>query len=155
MKNHLLDRWKDDEVIGISCLTKKGGGVIILNHSSFKIGDETKHYCQPICDTTIKSLEKYDDDIWTEVQEFVRCSDEASGYSYIAGEGGMGNEGFILCLDENEEPDWVLFFVNSNPFYQLELNGGVLEAISSHDLKFSINLSSPEKITISHFEWKG
>ena len=96
-----------------------------------------------------------DDDIWCEFQGFVRCIDEETGNTYVGGEGGMGNEGFITCLNSLNEPIWALFFVNSNPFYKIEIKDGVLEAVSSLDLKSFIDLESPERIKISHFEWVG
>ena len=138
--------------LGFDCLSKQDGTIVMLNYTSVKIDGETKHFCSPICDTTIASIEKYDNDIWTDIQGFSNCKDKKSGYSYIAGEGGMGNEGFIVCLDDKECPVWSLFFTDSNPFYKLEVRDGRIEAVSSQDLKFSIDLNSPEKIEISQFE---
>jgi len=155
MKNQLLEKWAREELIGLNCLSKRSGAAVLLNSISVEIEGERKHFCQPVCDTTIENLEKYDDDIWTEVQGFASCTDNQTGFTYIGGEGGMGNEGFVLCLDQNKEPEWALFFVNSNPFYQLAIKDGKLEAVSSLDLKYTIDLDSPEKIEILHFEWKG
>lgn len=155
MKNHLLDRWNSDELVGINSLIRDDGSAIILNCNSFVIGGENLHVCVPICETTIASIEKFDDDIWSEFQGFTEYTDKQTGKIYVGGEGAMGNEGFIACLTAEKNPIWALFFVNSNPFYELEIKDGNLEAISSLNLKYSVNLESPEKMTISNFEWKG
>ena len=74
-------------------------------------------------------------------------------FIYVGGEGAMGNEGFIACLNSDRSPIWALFFENSNPFYQLEIVNGSLEAITSLDLKYQVDIEFPERIKISHCQW--
>lgn len=148
MKNYMKNRWDQEELIGVNSLVKKDGTVVIINFTNVKLDNEIKYFIQPVCDTTISSLEKYDDDIWTEVQPLCSFKDETTGNKYVGGEGGMGNEGFVVCLSPNDEPNWGLFLVNSNPFYDIKMNDGIIEAISSSDLKFLIDINFPEKVQV-------
>jgi hypothetical protein len=148
-KNYLKEKWNQENLVGINSLTRRDGSVVIINITSIKIEDRMNYFCQPLCDTTIESIEKYDNDVWTEIQVFCRCSDPQTGNLYLGGEGGMGNEGFIVCLDDQEEPIWALFFQNSNPFHEIVLKENILEARSSLELSYSIDLRTPEKIRIS------
>ena len=97
------------------------------------------------------SLEKYNDDIWSEVD----ISTEKIHYNndiIFGGEGSMGNEGFIACTDKNNVLNWAIYFTNSNPFYKIEMIDDKICAYSSYDLVYQIDIQNLEKITIEHKE---
>jgi hypothetical protein len=66
----------------------------------------------------------------------------------------MGNEGFIACTDKDNSLNWAMFFVNSNPFYKIEIIKDIIYAYSSLDLVYQVDIHSLEKITIEHKEWR-
>lgn len=149
----MREHWDKEELIGINSLIRNDGSVVILNCYSVFSENTKTHHCFPVCETTTESLEKYNDDIWSQFQIFTEIA--TNDFIYVGGEGAMGNEGILACLDKDKSPIWALFFENSNPFYKLEIVGGLLEAVTSLDLKYQINLEFPEKIKISHCEWTG
>ena len=152
MTKSVQNRWTDRELPGIDCLLKSDGSVVILNCYCSEQDNNISHYAIPLCETTIHSLEKYDNDIWSEIQSFISKQDTISGEIYYAGEGAMGNEGFIACCNSDEQLKWALFFCHSNPFYELELSKDKILAYSSYDLKYEIDRFSPEYIKISKHE---
>lgn len=148
MKEH----WADDQIIGVNSLVRSDDSVVLLNCYSVIAENGKLHFCFPLCDTTTKSLFKYEEDIWTSFQIF--CKIETENNIYVGGQGAMGNEGFIACLDSERSPIWTLFFENSNPFYEISIEEGILEAVTSLDLKYHIDLEFPERLTITNFVWE-
>lgn len=151
MEDTMRDHWNSEELIGINCLIRNDESVVILNCYSVQEEESKQHYCFPLCETTTKSLERYDVDIWTKFQVFTEITYEE--FTYVGGEGAMGNEGFIACLNSDRLPIWALFFENSNPFYKLEIVNNSLEAITSLDLKYQVDIELPERIKISYCQW--
>jgi hypothetical protein len=153
MKEHFTTHWNQNELIGIDCILKNDETVIILNCYSVGQGENKKHYVFPLCETTVQSLEKYNDDIWSEFDIFT----EKMPYNddiIFGGEGSMGNEGFIACTDKNNSLNWAIFFVNSNPFYKIEIIDNIIYAYSSLDLVYKVDIHNLEKITIEYQEWR-
>jgi hypothetical protein len=153
MKKLVSTHWSQNELIGIDCILKNDGTVIILNCYSVGQGENKKHNVFPVCETNVHSLEKYNDDIWSEVDIFT----EKVSYNdaiFFGGEGSMGNEGFIACTDKDNGLNWAIFFVNSNPFYKIEIIEDIIYAYSSLDLVYQVDIHSLEKITIEHKVWR-
>ena len=154
MKETILNRWNDDEIIGIDSLSKEDGTVILLN--SYRIKQDTKelYFSFPICETNINSIEKFNDDIWTTISVFTEKINIDNNTIVFGGEGGMGNEGFIACTDNVNNLKWALFFTNSNPFYKIELEDGKINAYTSTDLKYQIDIETPTNIKITQEAWR-
>ncbi|OAB34782.1 hypothetical protein PMSM_12180 [Paenibacillus macquariensis subsp. macquariensis] len=101
-----------------------------------------------MCDTTIASIAKYSDDIWTIVDDWT--SIEYLGGKIHGGDGQMGNEGFIACTDAEDRLVWGMFFQNSNPIKHLEIKDKVLIAINEHaELQIEINLENLTQIKMT------
>ncbi len=146
--------WEEQELLGIDCLQRADDSVIILNCYSVKQEEEYVFYSFPLCETTVQSLEKYNDDLWTEVQVLTQKHHISSENFIVGGEGGMGNEGFIACLDRNNKLHWALFFTDSNPFYEIEIENNLINAFTSKNRKYQINTKNPELVNITYYEWK-
>lgn len=140
--------WLQSQLPGVNSVIKNNGEILILN--CFR-NEKGKPFCFPFCDTTIASLIKYDEDIWTEVQVFDRFQDEKRGIQVSVGEGGMGNEGFIVCTDKQDIFIWGIFFENSNPFTKVEVIENKILAYSTSGYKYEIEFDFPEKIEITPF----
>ena len=140
--------WLENQLPGVNCVVKNNGDIVILN--CFK-NEEGRPFCFPFCDSTISSLLKHDEDIWTEIQTFDRLQDKTNKINLSVGEGGMGNEGFIVCTDDQQSFIWGIFFENSNPFTKVEVRENKITAYSTGGYKYEIELGCPEKIEITPF----
>ena len=133
--------WRENELPGINCLVHNSGVVTILNIYSVSSLGEKIYYAFPVADTTINSIEQYNDDVWTECQTHPSYI-TTNRLKIVCGEGGMGSEGFIAATDiENGELIWALFSTESNPFVRLELNGENVLAYSDF-LSYKIQLNN-------------
>jgi hypothetical protein len=136
------------ELPGIDSLVYSDGTLTILNTYSVLSDDDTqKYYAFPMADTTIESVEHYNDDVWTEIQPHPDSivTDECK---ISFGEGSMGNEGFV-AVENKEGLVWALFSTISNPFISLKIVDGYLWAASDF-LLYKININNPKAISIEH-----
>ena len=145
MSNLITKHWNNIErkIPGINCIAYPDGKIIILK--CYQLYDlntkETELFCDPLCDTTIEILEKYDAAYWTRV-------DEWTGINYQngkihGGDGAMGNEGFIARTDANNNLIWGIFFENTNPIKSLNIKNKTLIAVNEHsELQIEINLDT-------------
>lgn len=150
--NSIIKNWKSEErrLPGIDCIAYPDGSITILNcYNLFDPNTKEKTlFCNPLCDTTIDSLTKYNNDYWTVVDEWTSI-DYNEGKIY-GGDGAMGNEGFIACTDEGDNLQWGIFFENTNPIKSLKIEGNILIAINEHsELQVEINLENLTEIKMS------
>jgi hypothetical protein len=139
--------WLKDELPGINCLVHGNGMLTMLNIYAVSTPEGKKHYVFPVADTTISSIEHYNDDVWTEIQIHPNHI-TTNGIKLVCGEGGMGNEGFIAAIDqESDGLVWALFSTESNPFVKLELYNNTLFGYSDR-LLYKLDLNEPTKIEI-------
>ena len=62
-------KWLNNELIGVNSVLYNGSSETITLINFYKM-DNGEMLAFPFCDTTINSLEKYNNDIWTEIQEY-------------------------------------------------------------------------------------
>jgi hypothetical protein len=106
--------------------------------------------CRPLCDTTIESIEKYEQDCWVVVDEWVNARVGYAGGFIIGGEGGFGGDGFIAHIDARGGLRWGFFFEQTNPIAGVELEGNMLRAINEHsEIAVEIDLSQLAGVKIS------
>lgn len=153
-KEYILSKWMNNELLSLDCILKFTGEVILLNNYTITDNGNTQYYSKPFCETSIESLEKYNKEIWTPVEVFTDKVQDTMGRLYYAGEGGMGNEGFVVCTDEFDNFQWAMFSKVSNPFYKIEIENNSLNVFSSYDLKYQIDIYYPELITIHKSYWR-
>ncbi|WP_281323357.1 hypothetical protein [Flavobacterium aestivum] len=155
MTEFILKKWEEQKILGgLNCFVNNKGEVILLDCFCYKTDNEQFNSCTPFCDTKIENLEKYNNELWTQFDVFTNKVETEDGDMIFGGEGEMGNEGFIVCTNKDNDFIWSLFFLNSNPFYKLELINNEIHAFSSLDLVYKINLKKPENINISHYKWR-
>jgi hypothetical protein len=146
--NYIQNKWESNELPGITHLLHANGNVLIFNCYKTKESNTIMRYCFPLCETNIYSLEKYNEDIWTEIEynkeKFYKYMD---GFFYY-GEGGMGNEGFVCFLNEYNEFQWSYFFDFSNPIVNVHVKNNILICLSSNDIVIEIDLINKERIVI-------
>lgn len=153
MKEHISTHWNQNELIGLDCILKNDGTVIMLNCYSVGQGENKKHYVFPLCETTVHSLEKYNDDVWSAFDIFSEKIHHEDDIIF-GGEGSMGNEGFIARTTKDNVLKWAIYFTNSNPFYKIKIINDIIYAYSSLDLVYKVDIHNLEKITIEYQEWR-
>jgi hypothetical protein len=151
MSNLVTENWLSKErcLPGINCIVYPDGTITILRHyESYNPNTkETKYFCNPVCDTTIDSLIKYDAEYWTRVDEWTNI--EYRGGKIYGGDGSMGNEGFIACVDADDHLLWGIFFEHTNPIKSLSISDKTLIAINEHsEIQVDVNLNELTDIKI-------
>lgn len=146
---YIQNKWKSGLLPGIDCILYGDGKVIIANNYCVKDSDtkQSKQYWYPLCDTTIDSLEKYDDDIWTNIDIFHGAIIHGEE-RIVFGDGSMGNEGFVASTDENGRLNWGIFFTFSNPIMRVKIENGTLICFSELESEIKINLNELTDISI-------
>ncbi|CAI6080511.1 hypothetical protein PAECIP112173_02911 [Paenibacillus sp. JJ-100] len=145
MKSILMEHWSAEqrELPGMNCIAFANGDIIILDIRKIYDPNNNEHkmYCTPLCDTTIDSVEKYNHDCWTMVD--VWASVDFRGGKIVGGDGQMGNEGFIACVDHEDQLVWAIFLEDTNPIKKLSVNDNKLIAINEHeDLRMEMDLQN-------------
>ncbi|PAD30402.1 hypothetical protein CHH60_16590 [Paenibacillus sp. 7523-1] len=153
MNSLMMKHWSAEqrELPGMNCIAFANGDIIILNISKYynPNNNERTISCTPLCDTTIESIDKYNDDYWTEVDAWT--SMDYQGGKIYGGDGQMGNEGFIACTDANDSLVWGIFLDETNPIKKLSVKGKTLIAINEHgDMSIEINLDSLADIKMTY-----
>ncbi|MCL2015340.1 MAG: hypothetical protein FWG68_03725, partial [Defluviitaleaceae bacterium] len=132
-QNLITENWQKSQLPATNAIIYPCGMLTILDF--YKIfnpnTDETAYFCTPLCDTTIDSFLKYNDDCWVKVSEWT--SIPYKNGQIKGGDGGMGNEGFIACVDECGDLLWAMFFDTTNPIKRLKINENTLIAVNEHD----------------------
>ncbi|WP_239254451.1 hypothetical protein [Listeria ilorinensis] len=127
--------------------------MIILNYSLFRdtAAGKKRIYHEPVCDTMIESMKKYEPHLWTEIDPWTQIAYE-DGYIY-GGSGVMGDEGFIACTDQKHQLRWGIFFEQTNPIRHVEIRHDRLIANNEHEeLCIRINLKNITEITVQIIE---
>ncbi|WP_370234025.1 MULTISPECIES: hypothetical protein [Henriciella] len=147
----IQQKWREGFVVGYDCIAHGTGRVVFAN--AYSLYDPNTHettlYWSPLCDTTVASLLKYNDDIWTGVDIF-RDPFEFEGQKIVFGDGGMGNEGYIASVTPENDLNWSLFFSNSNPIAHAEMQGRTIVAYGETGFIAQINIDNPADISVTH-----
>jgi len=151
MKNQVLEHWDGAErgLPGYDAIIYPNGNITLFNCYGYRdrATNEYRRFCRPLCDTTIDSIVKYNGDPWVSVESWTSVG-YGNGKIY-GGDGSMGNEGHIACVDGDDNLLWAMFFTNTNPIKALEIKGNTLIAVNEHDdLTLEINLDCLTDIKI-------
>ncbi|WP_025663117.1 hypothetical protein [Aquimarina megaterium] len=146
----IQEKWKQGYLPGFDCIVMGEGDFVIGNvYSTYDPNNgETKQYWSPLCDTTLEGIEKYDDDIWTEVSIF-HGAFEYENQKFVFGDGAMGNEGYVASTTVNGELNWAIFFTFSNPIHKVEVIGTHLVCYGDTGTIIDIDLNNITKIKIT------
>lgn len=150
-KEYIQQKWNEGLLPGIDCILFGDGTVIVGNCYSVHNRETNKRrwYWSPLCDTTIGSIEKYEPDIWTEI-DIYHGSFDYKDQHIVFGDGAMGNEGFVASTNKNGILNWGIFFTFSNPIYEAEIQGEILICKSDNDIQVAIQLNDLTKIQITY-----
>ena len=144
----LQDHFHRDELLHVNGITTRSGRVILISAAKVRTAAVTKCAAAPLADTTVGSVLKFRPSAWVKVTATERVTG-APGWSFYAGEGAMGNEGF-LALDVGGSLEWSLFCDASNPFRNLRLAQDNVIAEDAYGGVWTIPISSPEDFSIEY-----
>lgn len=155
MRSLIAERWngKKRYLPGINCIVYPDGKVVILRcYSLYNPNtDERTFFCEPLCDSTIDSIERYKTAPWVQVSPWTEIAYQ--GGTLYGGDGTMGNEGFIACADVDDRLLWGMFFENTNPIKSLSVQGRTLIAVNEHsELQVEVNLDNLTEIKLVALE---
>ena len=149
-ENIIQEHWENKSLLGMNCILFADGSVTVLNFYTVTDGKEKQYYVNPVCDTTLESIEKYNSDPWTEIEIHPDTLKLNNGDMICYGEGGMGNEGFVALQDNEGRLKWAFFSTELNPFIKaVSKDQNTILAYSTYDLVVSINILAPETMKIS------
>ena len=149
--DYVQNKWRKGLLPGIDCILFGNGNVTIAN--TYSITDtntnKSKQLWFPLCDTTIASLEKYEDDIWTNIDIFHGAINYGE-QRIVFGSGSMGNEGFVASTSKNEDLNWGIFFTFSNPIFNVNIINDELICFSELEIEIKVQLNNLTKISIEN-----
>lgn len=155
MNNTIQEKWKQGFLPGYDCIAYADGSIVIANtYSAIDTATrERKQFWFPLCDTTLEGIQKYDDDIWTEVDIFhgaITYNDQ----KIVFGDGGMGNEGYVASTNSiNGDLIWAIFFTFSNPICRAEIKNEHLICYGDSGTIIEISLNEITKIRVTYEQW--
>lgn len=147
----LQEKWEEGYLPGFDCIAYGSGKFVIPNvYSTYDPNNgKTEQYWTPLCDTTLESIQYYEDDIWTEVDIF-HGAFEYDNQKFVFGDGGMGNEGYIASTTLAGVLNWAIFFTFSNPIHKAEvINEHLICYGDSGVIKIDIDLNTMTKIKVT------
>ncbi|SEL86980.1 hypothetical protein SAMN04487910_3549 [Aquimarina amphilecti] len=90
-----------------------GDGTVIRGNIYEVIITETsksKRCWFPLCDTVLKGIEKYEEDVWTEI-DISYGAFEYDNQKFVFGPGAIGNEGYIASITLTGELNSSIFLL--------------------------------------------
>ena len=145
-------QWRAGLILGIDGIVYADGAVTMA--SQYDVYDpnskiRTSHW-HPLCDTTLESIEKYNDDAWVAVDIYHGSfSMIHTRQTIVFGDGAMGNEGFIAATDTDNNLLWSALFDFSNPINRAHLDGDTLVCRGDGGITIRMPLAALHNITIS------
>ena len=149
MNEIIQAKWQDGYVLGHDCIAFGDGRVIIASTSSMydPNNGETTHFWTPLCDTTLTSMQKYEEDLWTEVDIF-HGAFEFENQNIVFGDGGMGNEGYVASIGTDNTLNWSIFFTFSNPIKKAEIIDRQLICYGDTGMVITIEIDELTKVKV-------
>lgn len=130
------------------------GTVLVMDERYQHAGDGIRCHVRPLCETSIESLCEFGME-FIEVDPCIRQSAiPGTGARALCGEGGMGNEGFVAVVNEHGLV-WAIFLTVSNPFYEVNIVGDCVEAMSTHGVLWRFPIARPWEIDLTYtIDWR-
>ena len=135
--------WAEQLLVGIDSIVLNDGTVYTIEIDSAKDirANETfnRVYTFRVSEkTSLDALLKDDPDIWSEFQTYGEFKG-IDNSKVLFGEGEMGNEGFVVKLDADNNLEWSLYSTESNPFIESRREDDGVHIFSSHGFSLVLN----------------
>ena len=142
-------KWREGYVVGHDCIAFGDGRVVIASTGSMydPNNGETEHFWVPLCDTTLTGMQKYQEDLWTEV-DIWHGPFEFENQKIVFGDGGMGNEGYVASVGADNTLNWSMFFTFSNPINKAEMVDRQLICYGDTGMVITIDIDELTKVKV-------
>jgi|GEM_PF-828583 len=147
--------WRKSNILGIDSIVLKDGIVTLLEIKYTK-DERSKNTFNKLYklvllkQTSLDELLSNDSELWSEMQVNGELN-LPEGSKILFGEGEMGNEGFIVKLDSENNFEWSFFSTDSNPFIKAEIIKEETHIFSSHGFSMVLNKNyNPLKMKIDN-----
>ncbi|UOD29399.1 hypothetical protein INH39_29000 [Massilia violaceinigra] len=148
------ENWKSFRLPHFCGVLTGDGTVLVLEERSHYVEGNYRCRVWPVCETTIDSLCEYGME-FIEMSEYVRQPPSpGTSARAVCGEGPMGNEGFVAVVNDHGLV-WAIYFSLSNPFYEVNIVGDYVEAMSTHEVLWRFPIHRPWEIDFtSTVDWR-
>lgn len=145
--NIIQEKWLNDQILGLEVIVNNQGIARAINmfSTSNEILVSTFYREYKITvgkEVFLNDLMNTYDDPWSEIQIYDTL--EFDDKIVYCGEGEMGNEGFIVQTDKNNNVEWMLFSSESNPFTKMEKTNELIYIKSTHNFYLVLNIINNE-----------
>ena len=121
--------------------------IFFTNGDMLVLSNNNRHI-EVLCKSTVESFFNYNDRDSVSRFDILKKYEEGR-YIINVGEGSYGGDGIVQLKEKTGKLIWFLFLDNSNPFVKAELKNDLIRAKSTKDVKITIPIYNPEKITIT------
>ncbi|NHZ93163.1 hypothetical protein F2P45_29745 [Massilia sp. CCM 8733] len=146
--------WKQFRMPCVCGILTGDGTVLLMEERSDY--HEGNYRCQtwPVCETTIDSLCEYGME-FVDLTDYVRQPPiPGTNARAVCGEGSMGGDGFVAVVNDHGLV-WAIFFTASNPFYEVNVVGDCVEAMSTHGVLWRFPIYRPWDIALTYtIDWR-
>lgn len=148
VNQELVEHWRSGEVLQIDGIAFPSGVVTLVKSFTVQAGATVRCVAQPLADTSIESILKYDQSIWVPVTRLATLPWSPTA-NVVCGEGPMGNEGFVAATTSNDDsPIWILFSSHSNPFTAISRDADTIVLEAGYGQEWHIPFSDPTRFSI-------
>jgi hypothetical protein len=142
--NELQSRWENNQLIGLDVIIDKSGVVTPIDIDYVENDNLTHTYGKEYHISygnkyTLEELFDNYDELWSEIQINDKILLDNDCFIFC-GEGEMGNEGFIVKTDINNNVSWMLYSTTSNPFINIKKIGDLVYVQSSANFYISVDM---------------
>lgn len=109
-----------------------------------RMNDTTPGGIEIVDTSDIDSILSADPDWLTSVDVTREAEIEGGAGRLLAGEGSHGSEGFFARVDEKNDPMWIVYLEESNPFVDISLDGSKATFHSSSGISVTVDINYPE-----------
>lgn len=100
-------------------------------------------------ETTLADLGRAPEELGNMTMLQRTVTDMNRNLSAYCGEGSWGGDGYIALVQaDSNQPIWIAYFDESNPFVSVELSADCVIAVSNHGNRWSFPINAPEKVTV-------
>ncbi|MEQ9926685.1 hypothetical protein ABRP60_17240 [Pectobacterium brasiliense] len=123
MIDELKIKWLDNKLPGLDLVIFESGivqyiDIDFIENDSLLHSFKKEYFISYGENSTFNDLVSSHDEIWSEVQVNNKLSVNENNI-FICGEGEMGNEGFIVKTDINNNIKMIIYSTTSNPFIEI------------------------------------
>lgn len=146
--DRIQQQWKKHKLPGLDCICFGNGDVVLANAYCTQDlhADRTDYHWIPMCDTTVQSIERYDE-IWVET-DVINGSLKHGSETFFYGDGAKGSEGYVASAGDDGWLNWAIFFTFSNPISRVEVENELLKCYADGGLEINVSLNELTRIDI-------